>query len=192
MALTIRPAVASDAADMLSIYAEFVLNTPVSFETEVPTMAEFEQRIAAYSRYAPWLACEAEGKIAGYVYGSRHRQRDAYQWSSDATVYVHGDFQLRGIGAALYRNLFQCLRAQGFCTVYAAITLPNPASVGLHESLGFKPIGVYEGVGYKLGRWHDVGWWGHRLQQLPLNPEPPRPPEAALAEVRLGPVELES
>ena len=187
MNLSIRPATGADAAKMLAIYAEFVRNTAVSFETEVPAPPEFEQRIAETSRLAPWLVCEAEGRIAGYAYGSRHRQRAAYRWSVDATVYVHGEFRRRGIGAVLYRDLFRCLRAQGFCTVYAGITLPNPASVALHESAGFQPIGVYPSVGYKLGSWHDVGWWGLRLQEPPQNPQPPRPPEAALAEVRLGP-----
>ncbi len=189
MEMSIRPATTADAAEMLAIYAEFIIHTPVSFETEVPSLAQFQQRIAEYSRHAPWLVCEMEGRIAGYAYGSRHRQRDAYQWSVDATVYVHGDFRRKGIAVALYGSLFRCLGAQGFCTVYAAITLPNPASVRLHESLGFKSIGVYEGVGYKLGRWHDVGWWALRLRDLPENPQPPRAPETALADMRLGPLE---
>lgn len=195
MELSIRPATSADAAQMLALYAEIIIHTPVSFETEPPSLTQFRQRIAEYSRHAPWLACEVEGRIAGYAYGSRHRQREAYQWSVDATVYVKGDFRRKGIAVALYESLFRCLVAQGFCTVYAAITLPNPASVGLHESLGFRPVGVYEGVGYKLGRWHDVGWWALRLRELPANPQPPQPPQpprAALAEARLGPEEPES
>lgn len=186
MKLSIRPATSADAAPMLAIYAEFIKHTPISFETEVPTPAEFQQRIEEYTRLAPWLVCDADGRVAGYAYGSRHRQRAAYQWSVDATVYTHGDFRRRGIGAALYGNLFRVMRAQGFCTVYAAITLPNAGSVGLHEALGFRPIGVYEGVGHKLGRWHDVGWWGLRLRELTENPQPPRAPRDALAEVTLG------
>lgn len=185
MEFSIRPAIGVDAAEMLAIYAEFVTHTAVSFETEVPSPAEFQQRIADYSAYAPWLVCEAGRRVAGFAYGSRHRQRAAYQWSVDVTVYVHGNFRRMGLGVTLYRNLFRCLRAQGFCTAYAGITLPNPASVSLHESLGFKPVGVYKDVGYKLGSWHDVGWWDLRLQEPPQPPRPPRPPEAILAEVRL-------
>ena len=185
MEFSIRPAVGVDAVEMLAIYAEFVTHTAVSFETEVPSPAEFQQRIADYSAHAPWLVCEAGRRVAGFAYGSRHRERAAYQWSVDVTVYVHGDFRRRGIGVILYRNLFRSLRAQGFCTAYAGITLPNPASVVLHESLGFKPVGVYEGVGYKLGSWHDVGWWGLRLQEPLQPPQPLRPPEAALAEAKL-------
>lgn len=183
MGLTIRTADGADSAGMLEIYAQFVTDSPVSFETEVPGEAAFRERIATYSRHAPWLVCAADGRIAGYAYGSRHRRRSAYQWSVDVTVYVHAGFRRQGVGALLYRNLFHCLRLQGFLNAYAGITLPNPASVRLHESLGFKPVGVYEGVGYKLGRWHDVGWWGLRLQEMPERPRPPRPPQAVLADL---------
>ena len=97
--------------------------------------------------------------MLGYAYASAHRARAAYQWSADVSAYVHQAARRRGVGQALYTSLFQILFEQGFYNAYAGITLPNPASVRLHESLGFKLVGVYQQVGYKLGAWHDVGWW---------------------------------
>ena len=180
METMVRLARAADTGPMLKIYSEFVLHSAVSFETEVPGEAEFRGRIEKYMAHAPWLVCEVDGRIAGYAYATPYRERRAYQWSVESTVYVHADFRRRGIAAALYQNLIRALRRQGFFNAYAAITLPNPASVSLHESLGFRPIGVYEDVGYKLGAWHGVGWWGLRLQEMPARPEPPRPPGEAL------------
>ena len=101
--------------------------------------------------------CESEGRILGYAYAGAHRTRAAYQWSVDVPVYVHTNARQIGVGRALYRSLFGLLTLQGSCNAFAGITLPNPAGVGLHESLGFKPIGIYRDVGHKLGRWHDVG-----------------------------------
>ena len=96
--------------------------------------------------------------MVGYAYAGRHRSREAYQWSVEVSVYVAENQHRRGVGRALYTSLVECLRLQGFFHAYAGITLPNPASVGLHESLGFQPVGVYKDVGYKLGQWHTVGW----------------------------------
>ncbi|MCZ6558683.1 MAG: GNAT family N-acetyltransferase [SAR324 cluster bacterium] len=178
--MTVRLAVPEDAGAMLEIYGPIVRETAISFETEVPGLKDFRGRIEKYHLHAPWLACEAEGRLAGYAYATRYRERLAYQWSAECTVYVHDELRGQGVGALLYRNLLHALRMQGYCNAYAAITLPNPASVRLHEAQGFRSIGVYEGVGYKLGGWHDVGWWGLRLQEQPARPEPPRPPGEAL------------
>ncbi len=175
MGAIVRPAELADAAAMLAIYEPFVLTTPISFETEVPAEPEFRSRIEKILPRLPWLVCEAEGAIGGYAYATRYREREAYQWSVEATVYVAPGFHRRGIGACLYDNLFRCLRAQGFMNGYAAITLPNSASVALHERAGFEPVGVYRRVGYKLGRWHDVGWWALALRKPPSEPRPPLP-----------------
>jgi phosphinothricin acetyltransferase len=113
--------------------------------------------------------------IAGYVYASSHRERAAYQWSVDVSVYVDPKYQRRNIGRGLYTALFELLRAQGYVNAYAGIALPNAGSVGIHEALGFEPIGVYRQVGYKLGSWHDVGWWCLRLSEPTTTPLPPRP-----------------
>jgi phosphinothricin acetyltransferase len=173
MAAAIRIAKPEDAYQVLAIYAPFCSQTPVSFEVEPPRLEEMRRRIADTLARYPWLVCEDAGEIIGYVYASRHRERAAYQWSVDVTVYVHNGHRRQGIGRALYTSLFHVLKLQGFCNAHAGITLPNPASVALHESLGFQPVGVYRGVGYKCGAWHDVGWWQLALRPREEQPAPP-------------------
>ncbi len=142
-----------------AIYIPFVVNTPVSFELVPPTEQEMRQRIEQTLQTHPWLVCEEQGEILGYAYASQHRTRQAYQWSVDVSAYVHEQWHGKGIGKALYTSLFALLRLQGFYNVYAGIALPNPASVALHEAMGMSQVGIYPQVGYKLGEWHDVGWW---------------------------------
>jgi phosphinothricin acetyltransferase len=170
----IRLARLEDAPGVHAIYAPVVRDTPISFELEVPTEAELGARIAKTLASHPWLVWEEAGRVAGYAYASRHRDRLAYQWSVDVSCYVHGDFRRRGIGGRLYGALQRILRAQGFFNAYAGSALPNAASVALHESVGFVPIGVYRGVGFKAGAWHDVGWWHCRLAELVADPPAPR------------------
>ncbi|WP_435177238.1 GNAT family N-acetyltransferase [Halorussus sp. AFM4] len=122
----------------------------------------------------------AEPEIAGYAYAGRHRKRDGYRWSVDVSVYVAERHRRKGVARGLYQSLFEVLRLQGFHNAYAGIALPNEASVGLHESLGFEPVGVYESVGYKRGAWRDVGWWQLALRdrsERPAShpPDEPRP-----------------
>ena len=171
----IRAATLADAPGVHEIYAPVVRDTVISFEMEPPTVAEMERRIAVTLPILPWLVWEESGRVAGYVYASRHKERAAYQWSVDVTAYVHPDFRRRGVGKALYLELLRILRLQGFFTAYGGITLPNAASVALHESAGFSHFAVYRGVGYKFGRWHDVGWWQCRLAELAPQPAAPRP-----------------
>jgi phosphinothricin acetyltransferase len=148
---------------------------------EPPTVEEMRCRIAKVLEQFPWLVCEDDGQILGYVYASRHRERPAYQWSVDVTVYVAERYRRKGIGHALYTSLFELLRLQGFYHAYAGITLPNPGSVSLHEAMGFQPVGVYRAVGFKCGEWHDVGWWQLELQPLAACPEAPKLLETARA-----------
>jgi phosphinothricin acetyltransferase len=161
---TVRRAVAADAAGCLEIYAPIVRETHTSFETEVPSLDDFTSRLEGMGRDYPWLVCEVDGAVAGYAYARPHRERTAYQWSTEVSVFVADDYHRRGVGRALYSELLEILRRQGFFNAYAGISLPNAASITFHESMGFEPVGVYEKVGYKLGRWHDVGWWALRLQ----------------------------
>ncbi|MBV9788020.1 MAG: N-acetyltransferase [Chloroflexi bacterium] len=170
---TIREATPDDAAQIQAIYAPIVSTTTISFELEPPSIDEIRRRILHTSPKLPWLVCERDG-ILGYAYASQHRSRAAYQWSVDVSVYVHEQARRMHIGRALYTALFKILALQGFFNAYAGIALPNPASVGIHESLGFVPVGVYRGVGYKLGAWHDVGWWQLSLQPRTDDPAPPR------------------
>jgi phosphinothricin acetyltransferase len=172
---SIRFATPADAAQVQAIYAPFVRDTPISFELEPPDEAEMRARIVKTLATHPWLVLERGGEVAGYAYGSAHRERLGYQWSVDVSCYVSEEHRRRGIGQRLYRALFRVLRAQGFFNAYAGIALPNAASVALHESVGFVPVGIYRGVGFKLGRWHDVGWWSLRLQELRESPAPPTP-----------------
>lgn len=171
MGTIFRFAEAHDAQQVQAIYAPFCEATPVSFETAAPTVTEMAQRIERIGQRMPWLVCEQDRVIAGYVYASLHRERAAYQWSVDATAYIAPKFRRTGVGRGLYTSLFKILALQGYFKAYAGITLPNPGSVGLHEAVGFTPVGIYRGVGWKLGAWHDVGWW-----QLALRPETLSPP----------------
>ncbi|CAN5549752.1 GNAT family N-acetyltransferase [soil metagenome] len=175
MPSSLRLAGPSDAGAVSEIYAPLVRETPVSFETVPPTPDEMAERIAKTLETHPWLVCEEAGEVRGYAYASPHRVRAAYVWSVDATVYVRPDARRSGMGRRLYVALFEILRHQGFLTAFAGITLPNPASVGLHEAMGFRPVGVYRNVGYKAGAWHDVGWWGLPLGEPEPDPAPPVP-----------------
>jgi len=173
--LHIRLAGADDAGAVAAIYAPFVEHTPITFEAVVPDAAEMAQRIVDTLRVHPWLVCEVEGRLAGYAYATHHRTRAAYRWSVDTSVYIDPAFHRRGVGRALYARLFEILRAQGFFNAYAGITLPNPASVGLHEAVGFRPLAAYTKVGCKLGVWYDVGWWQLTLQPHVADPPDPVP-----------------
>lgn len=170
--LSLRPATSADAAGIAAVYAPYVANTVISFELVPPTAEEMAERVARVSAQAPWLVAEKDETVIGYAYLSRHHERAAYQWSVDAAVYIASTWRRSGLGRALYTVLLALGRLQGFCAVHAGITLPNAASVGLHEALGFVPIARYPKVGYKLGGWHDVGWW-----QLELGPRDREPPE---------------
>jgi L-amino acid N-acyltransferase YncA len=182
MSATIRLAQESDAEAIQRIYTPFVLRTAVSFETEPPGVDEMRSRILKILARLPWLVCEWNGNVIGYAYASLHRERAAYGWSVDVTVYVHEELRRHGVGKALYASLFQVLRLQGFYNAYAGITLPNPGSAGLHEAMGFTPVGIYRAVGYKLGQWHDVGWWQLALRDHSTAPAAP----ADIASVAAG------
>ena len=172
---TIRLATERDAEAIAAIYGPFVTSTPISFEVDPPPADEMRRRIAERRARWPWLVCEDRGQVLGYAYAGRFRERSAYQWAVDLSVYVRGDSHRSGICRGLYSSLFEILRLQGYCATYADITLPNPASVGLHESLGLRPLGVYRKVGFKLGAWHDVGCWELELRPQPPKPDPPVP-----------------
>ena len=171
----IRLARADDAQGLLDIYEPMVRDTFISFELEPPTVKELRERVRKTLPTHPWLVYEHGGRIAGYAYASRHRDRLAYQWSVDVSCYVHPQFRGQGIGARLYRALLAILQRQGFQNAYAGIALPNEASIRLHESVGFERIATYHRVGYKLGAWRDPGWWERRLGDAAPDPAPPAP-----------------
>jgi L-amino acid N-acyltransferase YncA len=174
MAARIRLASEQDAESIRRIYAPYVLETAISFETVPPTENEMRGRLAAGSKALPWLLCENEGDALGYAYASRHRDRHAYRWAVDVAVYVDSLNHRSGVGRGLYSSLLPMLQALGYHQAYAGIALPNESSVGLHEAMGFKRMAVYPDVGFKLGRWHDVGWWLRTLRGPVSEPAEPR------------------
>ncbi|GAC1652089.1 MAG: GNAT family N-acetyltransferase [Gemmatimonadaceae bacterium] len=159
----IRSATAADGEALAAIYSPAIENSVISFELESPDGAEMNRRVSGVTVRTPWLVCEHRGCVVGYAYASPHQDRPAYMWSVNVSVYVHPDAQRAGVGRALYTSLFAVLVLQGYRNAYAGITLPNLASLKLHEALGFSPVGIYRQVGYKLGRWHDVGWFERLL-----------------------------
>jgi L-amino acid N-acyltransferase YncA len=172
--MRVRPAREEDAAAIADIYRPYVADSPVSFETEPPDAAEMARRMAG--DLYPWLVAEEEaGGLAGYAYAAAFRTRFAYRFAVETTIYVRAGAHGRGIGAALYAPLLATLERQGFTQAIAAITLPNQASVRLHELFGFRRAGTYEQVGWKLGRWHDVGLWQRPLAEAGNPPAEPRP-----------------
>ncbi|HEX4753878.1 MAG TPA: GNAT family N-acetyltransferase [Solirubrobacterales bacterium] len=180
MPTTIRPADPQrDAAACAAIYALSVESTPISFELTPPDAAELARRIERYSATHQFLVAESEGGVVGYAYACRWAERPAYRWSVETSVYVDAAHHGRGVGRALYAELFERLRAQGFRVAVAGVTLPNPASIALHESMGFEPIGALRDIGWKQGTWLDVGYWQLYLQPpgtgTPAEPLPPGP-----------------
>lgn len=164
--MNIRPAVPQDAEAIQAIYAPMVQHTSISFEVEPPTVAEMRRRIEATLARFPWfVGLDEAGRVNGYVYAGAHRERAAYRWAVDVTAYVREDCRGQKVGQRLYRHLLAELAALGYHQACAGITLPNNASVALHESVGFRPVGVYPRIGSKFGQWRDVGWW-----QCPLQP----------------------
>jgi L-amino acid N-acyltransferase YncA len=172
----LRLATPADAPGINAIYRPFVTDSAVSFELVPPSDAVMRERIVRVLAKLPWLVCEQDGALLGYAYAMPHRERPAYQWSVEISVYVHESARRRGIGRTLYQALFWTLERQGYYTVYGGIALPNPASVRLHEAMGFEPVGVYRKAGYKLGAWRDVGWWQRSLREYgepaPVAPRP--------------------
>lgn len=176
---TIRPVQPErDAAACAAIYAPYVEQTPISFEERAPDALAMEARMSRYVTTHPWLVAEDGGEVVGYAYACRHMERSAYRWAADVSVYVASNRRGEGLGRSLYEALFERLREQNFQVACAGITLPNEASVGLHEALGFFRVGVSPRIGWKNGAWHDVSWWQLELvPAAPGTPLEPLPPE---------------
>jgi L-amino acid N-acyltransferase YncA len=170
----IRMATPADADEVAAIYAPYCDGSAVSFEQTAPTADQVAQRITAVVAQRPWLVLEDDRSVVGFAYAAPHNERWAYRWSVNTAIYIRGTHQRRGAGRALYATLFDVLRLLGYYRAVAGITLPNPASVGLHEAMGFERVGVYRDIGYKLGAWRDVGWYEAPLQPLPAVPSEPR------------------
>jgi len=155
----IRPATSADAAAIAGIYNHYVLNTSVTFEEEALSAAAMAARMSEVLPSLPWLVTVEEGTILGYAYAGKWKTRSAYRHSIEATVYLAQDATGRGLGTPLYRRLIDDLRLRGFHVVIGGVALPNEASVALHAKLGFQKVAHFKEVGWKFGRWIDVGYW---------------------------------
>lgn len=169
--MIIRPVKQTDATDILAIYAPYVTDTAITFETEIPTLEEFSKRIEKIQKDYPYLVCEIDGKVVGYAYASKHRERAAYQYSVEVSVYVAQDYHRKGIGKALYEHLFAALEDYNYYSAYAGITLPSEKSIGIHKAFGFTEVGIYHKIGYKDGKWLDVIWLEKQLKDYGIAPE---------------------
>lgn len=171
---TIRMVTQLDSASILEIYSPFIKDSIITFECKLPTVVEFRKRIIEVTKKYPWLVYEVNGKIIGYAYASQYNKRQAYDWSVDYSIYIDPDFHRRGIANALYFALTQLLKLQGYNNAYAGITLPNSKSKSFHEAFGFRNVGVYHNVGYKLNGWRDVLWMEYTIAEhssQPLHPK---------------------
>lgn len=158
MMYSLRPATIDDIAEILEIYSYYVTNTFATFEIEIPSIDEFTLRICSILKEYPFIVCIDDGRIIGYAYASQHRERAAYRYSVDVSVYVRHEYTGKGAGTAMYTRLFEMLCKTEYHSAYAGITLPNEMSIGLHSKFGFKQVGIYHEVGYKFGKWQDVVW----------------------------------
>ncbi|MEM9104638.1 MAG: arsinothricin resistance N-acetyltransferase ArsN1 family B [Pseudomonadota bacterium] len=168
LSLDIRTARPDDARAIHAIYAPLVENTIISFETDVPSIDEMEDRIRKTLMTHPYLVAVRQGQLAGYAYAGAHRTRSAYRLSVDVSAYVDEATRGKGVGKALYLALFDKLDQAGFHAAFAGIALPNPASEALHRCVGFVPVGIYKEVGFKFGTWHDVRWWQRLVAPKPV------------------------
>ena len=165
----------SDYAGALGVYTPYVLDTVITFEYDVPTLDEFTTRLSNIAKHYPVLVCEVDGVIVAYCYGSIHRVKTAYQWSVESTIYIAEEYHHKGIAAILYTALFDILRLQGFINVYAGISVPDGKSDHFHRRFGFTYLGLFEKIGYKHGRWHDLLWFELILSERIDDPPPPIP-----------------
>lgn len=176
MKYTLRLAKPDDAEKLLEIYAPFVISndralSDVSFEYEVPSIEEFAERIKNISADYPYIVCEYDGRLLGYVYAHPYIQRAAYQWGAEVTIYLAPEGQGRGLGKVMYAALEALLRLQGIVVTYACITASNEHSVKMHEACGYKIIGTFNNTGFKHGHWLDMVWMENVIAEYPEKPE---------------------
>ena len=172
--MLLRLAEPSDAAAIAAVYRPYVEQTPISFETLPPDSGEMAARMAEVQPHLPWLVAEEHGVVFGFSYGHPFAPRAAYAWSVETSVYVGLGQHRRGVGRRLYAALLDLLALQGYQEAFAGVTLPNPGSVGLHEVMGFERVATFRRAGWKLGAWHDVGWWQRHLGSAVGTPLPTR------------------
>ena len=175
-AVCVRAAAPEDAEQLLEIYTPFVISedsslSNVSFELAAPDVEEFRQRIQDISKQFPYLVGEVNGQILGYVYCHPYRERLAYQWAVEVTIYLAPAGQGKGLGRLLYETMEKLLCLQGVTMAYSCITVGNDHSIKMHEALGYRLIGTFTNSGYKNGQWLDTVWLEKQLQPCPKQPD---------------------
>jgi phosphinothricin acetyltransferase len=166
--MRIRDASPLDGPTLCAIYAPYITDSATSFELAVPSPEEMAQRVAKAQQHWAWLvAVDEHDEVLGYAYATELRSRPAYRYSCETSVYVSPQAQGKGVAKALYQALFERLANRNLCNAFAAIVLPNPPSVRLHESQGFQPVGTLPRAGFKHGTWHSIGWWYRPLRDWP-------------------------
>ena len=186
--ITIRIARESDKEELLAIYAPYVSETAITFEYTVPTLEEFRERMTKTLMKYPYLVAVQETEILGYAYASEFKNRAAYDWAVETTIYVKQDSRKSGVGKKLYQALEEVLKQQHICNLYACIAYPNPGSIGFHERLGYQTIGHFSKCGYKFETWYDMIWMEKMIAEHDLHPEPFKP----ITEVRGWDARLEN
>jgi phosphinothricin acetyltransferase len=163
-----------DAPAILSIYVPYILNTSITFEYEPITVEVFQKRMETVQKQFPWLVCELEGKVVGYAYCSRFKERAAFDWDCECSVYVEEKQHRKGIATALYEKLFELVKEQGYYNIYALINASVKSSIELHQKWGFTEVGIYEKTGYKLGQWWDLMVLVKRIHSFEDTPVKPK------------------
>ena len=176
--VVIRPAIIKDAKELLAIYSPYVLETAITFEYVVPTLEEFAKRIEKISGKYPYLVAEEDGKIIGYAYASTFKDRAAYDWCVETSIYLAKDMRGKGIGKLLYKTLEDALREKNILNANACITYVeevdehmNNASIHFHEYMGYRFVGRFHQCGYKFGKWYDMIWMEKMLGEHTEHPE---------------------
>lgn len=172
--LKIRLANENDYTSILKIYEPYITDTAITFEYKVPSINDFRKRLTNIQKTFPLIVCEIDNIVAGYAYISRFREREAYDWSTESSIYINPFYQGKSIGKALYFALIESAKLLGYCNIYGVVTMPNFKSEKLHDSFGFTTIGVTHNVGFKFGSWLDVKWYELNINEYSKHPEKPK------------------
>lgn len=156
--IQVRTVTINDVQELLDIYSYYVLNTTITFEYDTPSINEFTQRIQKITQKYPYLVATLDDEIIGYAYATSYKERAAYDWSVETTVYVKETYQGIGVGKALYTHLEHALKEMNIVNMLACITYPNPKSIEFHTKFGFEQVGHFHKVGYKFNEWRDIVW----------------------------------
>lgn len=172
--IKLRLANENDYSSILKIYEPYITDTTITFEYKVPSISDFSKRLYNIQKTFPLIVCEIDNIVAGYAYISRFREREAYDWSTESSIYINPFYQGKNIGKALYFALIELAKLQGYCNIYGVVTMPNLKSEKLHDSFGFTTIGVTHNVGLKFGKWLDAKWYELNINEYSNQPEKPK------------------